>query len=422
MFKTRICFILFLVTACRFSYAQLNRVTDGPIDEGVTVVAKFLNNNIKPEVRLFGIGDFQFMIKEPAKLNYAITAYLISGKKVNTVCLPIPDWELRGMNEYIQDNNNFSNRNFDSIFHSIFAGSEYNHQPLKDLFLWIKKYNTTNVQNPVSLRGVEYLGLETAKFPKMNDYLIETYIRPYSQAIADSMKAAWERNGNSNSVKSDSVILALLRSYISVAEKTNALPEQELEQLKFYFDQRRWMYGLISSTLKENDKIFNLVQKKATVEAELIDSLLKNKKNKLAFLSTDANVMNVYVNAVNKLNNQSLSIPTNGPKYKEKYKDEYFCTVTSFADSANVIGVKGSLRYQPILIFGDEQVKALRKKQEVFFYSKNESELKDLKIPIINSGGWGGEEVELITKKAENDEPYDVLFIFKNLSRIEFLK
>lgn len=396
--------------------AQISKIPDTNIESGIEIIAPYLEESITEHVRLVGAGEFQELLKEPLKLNIALTAYLISKKKFNTIVLSIPDWKIRKLNNYLI-NDNFSKYNFNSVFKESFYKTSYYTQEFKDFLLWLRNYNLTN-QSQVKICGGSSVIGAPAEFPKMNDYFIETYIRPFNAIIADSMKVNWSKVGNSNSRSSDSIVLSFINSYIRIVELNNILSQDLLEQLKMDYGHRMAAFRILNSNLSENNKLGNMYIQNSIVEADRIETLLKEENIRIVLMTTNSNVVNQRLYAISRLHNQRLPLPRNGALYKSKYGNSYFSTVTAFTDSAHVTGTKGNLRFQPITIYGNTNAKSLIAKKEVYYFVNDSVLLGNYALPFVNNGMFGGDDVIIIAEDIEDKVPFDILFFFKSFSRV----
>ncbi|MBX3255004.1 MAG: hypothetical protein KF862_12755 [Chitinophagaceae bacterium] len=403
------------------SSAQIANVAKSKISEGTVIVGELLKNKITDNVRLIGLGEFQNGLREPLKLNTAIATYLILERRFNIVAISIPDWEIRDLNNYLIDSNTIVDKaRFDLLYKQSFIDTDYYTEECKDFIFWLKQHNIRQNIDKVRLVGVGNIVGNPQKFPQMNDYFVETYARPYNKTIADSLKTSFSRFGNSSNRTSDSLILAFLGAYINIAQQADVIPSDQLEQLKFDYQLRLNAFEIINAPIDLTQRMGRMMHLNSIVEAQSIDNLLqKSNKNRVILFSQNSNLVNAFIKAYSPNASQPYLIPRNGGWYKEKYKEAYFSTVTTFADSANIIGTQKSLRYRPITIYGDKIVKDLLRRRDVYCLPDDSTYLSSYVLPIINSGLLGGEEIKIVMEPMNNREttPFNLLFIFNTLTR-----
>lgn len=423
----RIILITLLLNGIAFySNSQIETVLKVDIDQGINLIEKVLKNKISDSIRLAGLGEFQDELHEPLKLNTTIAAYLISKRNFNIFAISHPDWQLHDINIFLKDKNSSNKKEFDSLFIRSFKGSEYCTEEFKNFILWVKEHNTKEEGATVTIKGVGDIVNNPGKFPDMNNYFIGTYVRPYNNTIADSLTANFIRYGNSNTAESDSIVLKFWKAYINVVEKSDILPPLQLKQLKFDYSLRILAYKLLKEPIDHNQKVGKVIHQNAIVEAQIIDDILQqSRENKMILFGQNSNMVYSLVEAYSPHANRPYLIPRNGGWFRHKYDNKYFCTVTTFADSAKVVGVIGSQRFQPITIYGDKLVKDLYKKRDTYYLPNDTNYVANYLVPVINSGFLGGSEIEIKVKPPPNmkkdDIQYNILFIFRTLTKAKIL-
>ncbi|WP_018629009.1 hypothetical protein [Niabella aurantiaca] len=415
-------FILASICLNLNSNAQLNKLLQSDIDNGSKIIEPYISKKMNDSVRLVGLGELQIDQREPILLNAAIAAYLIQKNGFNTYLVDKPDWVVRNFNEYIiADDKAFSQTAFDTIFSKTFAGSRYFNTDFKSFALWLKKFNAKQKTNKVRIKGVGFLVENVSQFPIMNNYFIEKYVRPYNKAIADSMHFRWEKAGNSNTVASDSVVIAYMKTWQQMVEKRKLITDTDvLAQMNSDIADRTLALSLLNSKLDELQKYNQMLMLYAHVEKSSINELMKNRSNKIIFSAPNTTFTNSAV-FVYDVNRKALPIPTNGAAYRETFGRGYVNTVVTFSDSANVIGIKGGKPYQPTVADGDELTKKLILKKGIYYLPENSVELSDFKVPTISTGTWGKDATIELEGKS-NAPLFDVLFIFHTITKSTSIK
>jgi len=342
-------------------HAQLNKVVQSDIGNGAKLIEPYMAKKISDTARLVGLGELQPEVYHEGsiRLNTAIAAYLIQKKGFNTYAVEIPDWLVHSFNEYLvsTDYKEFSQVKFDTLFAKAFTGSRYYNEDFKKFAIWLKKYNGGKKTNKVKVKGVGSLISSTSRFPEMNHYFIETYVRPYSKTAADSMSILWKRNGNSSSTSSDSIITASMDTWQKTVKKLHLATDKELlsqmeldvkqRLITLLFTKKAYSLSLIHSAGSEVQIRHEASLLNTVLEQESIRRLMEKKSNKIVFSAANAGVANIYVSVYDPYKKE-LPLSTNGPVYKKLYKGSYINTVTTFSDSAYVVGVKGDTPFIPI--------------------------------------------------------------------------
>ncbi len=413
--------LTFCVYIFPVSGQQLEKIWQTDISKGLQLVKPYIDKKVNDSVRFVGLGDVQELLKESARLNSAIAAYLIQEKGFNTFVVNQPDWVIRGMNAYMidPDKKPLSQPHFDSLFTSAFGNSPRDTRDFKDFLLWLKHYNLTQESNKVSIRGGGFLIDYAMRYPEMNHYFIETYIRPYNNQIADSMAYKWESIGNSNSFGSDSVVIAYMQQWEKAVIGHKLFGGELFAQMKNDIEQRAVALAIKTSTISTGEKFHRAAEVSGLIEARLIDDLLQIKTNKIIIASLNVSFTDSDLYAYN-TDKKAVRLPTNGSAYRKFFGRKYINTVITFADSANVLAIKNDTSFQRVVMYGDSLAKKLLTQKEVYYFPEDKAALSNFSIPVIYTG-YLGKDINLFLDTKNNAYPFDILFILPSLTRSEYL-
>lgn len=394
--------------------AQLDAIVSMNIDDGASFISPHFEK-MDDSVRLVGLGALQGRLKEPTALNNAIAAYLIKKKGFNKILLNLSNWELRPFNSYMFSDKEFVVSEFDSLFNKSFKETSYNTKEFKKFFMWIKNYNLSNKANRVLLMGGGFLE-GRSKFLEMNDYFINTYVRPFSKLAADSLAKNWEAAKAKPTKEFDFIVLTQMFNWKDAVDKGKVqLPDILKYYLEFDFGERSALYEYTSSNSDSGVNTAELYYS-GKFRFRIVDALMKDKNSKSIVHTSNMEVANSQVFL--RYDTKEVELPFNGMEYKKHYKNSYLNGVTTFADSAVLWGA-GENSEKKVVIYGDQKTKMLLHQKPVYSSPLDNSVLINITIPVFNK--TVSRQYQLLLKRKEAEVPFDMVFIFNKITCDELI-
>lgn len=148
IFLLLLIFLIYLNT-CLAQESQIKSLPENYLDYD-----KLFKNNLD-STKIFGLGEFTHGGTEPFEVKSSIIKYLISKKDFKILFLELDDPALRQIDSFLLDNKSYNQIFLDTIFRKAFSETLLNCQEIKDLIIWIKKYNMDNPANKVKLKGID---------------------------------------------------------------------------------------------------------------------------------------------------------------------------------------------------------------------------------------------------------------------------
>ncbi|PZP50173.1 MAG: hypothetical protein DI598_06145 [Pseudopedobacter saltans] len=400
---------------CGFSIGQIKNYTKAKEQPDLL---PNITSQIPSEVRLVGLGDVQFFLKESAILNNSIAKKLITERHFNTYIMSIPDWRIRELNTYLNNEKAFAStkQEYDSLFLDAFSGTIYNNPETKEMLEWIKTYNDKNWTVKVKIIGSGFVGFAPQKLPAMNKYIINTYLKPMMSA--NEIQNALDKNSDVMTIESDSAIVWFLSTLEDKIDEFVSSGQGDMDavllgQMQYDYSQRRAASSIYLKRLPANVERFRLLSASYDLETKLIDSLLKDERNKIIYPAIDNFTFSNIELIVSDNDGNNLKIQS-GDYYREKYKNTFFSSVIAFSDSVKIFRIKDGNLWQSVVEKGDSLTRALKIKKSVYTLPKDAKALRHFAIPVYPKGIWGMNAKYQFTT---GDNPFDMLIILDSLQR-----